>query len=209
MPAAALALLLMQAAPPEADPSFWVKRPNFDALRPHFPQQALEAGVEGGALVACEVAGDGRLRKCAVEREDPPGYGLGEAALKATPFFQARPGAAGAKVRLPIGFRINPKDAFISVKAEGGWKVLQQPWDWERLYPLKARQQKVSGEARVECRPNEKRRIICTVLAETPEGQGFGKAALDLQGKLLMAPPPGATEKVVRMTVKFRPPRAE
>lgn len=216
MPLAATLFLLLQSpapAAPSLDDPVWVRRPSGVDLARAFPQAALEAGVEGRAVIACEVAVDGALTGCTVAAEEPKGYGLGEAALKVAPEFRmetrARSGApvAGARVRIPIRFGINPKDAFISIRGEDGWKILQQPWEWERLYPLKARQQKVAGEARVECRPNEKRRIVCTVLDETPVGHGFGKAALDLQGKLLMAPPPGVTEKVLRMTVKFRPPR--
>lgn len=216
MPLAAALFLLMQSRAPPAlslENPQWVRRPNMEAMRRHYPQAALEEGVEGRAVIACAVAADGALTGCEVAAEEPAGYGLGEAALKVAPEFRMQPTTlqgrpvAGGRVRIPIGFGINPRDAFISIKGEGGWKVLQQPWEWERFYPLKARQQKVSGEAKVECRPNERRKIICTVLGETPGGHGFGKAALDLQGKLLMAPPPGATEKVLQMTVKFRPPR--
>lgn len=216
MPVAAALFLLMQSPAPPApalENPQWIRRPNMDAMRRHYPQAAMEEGIEGRAVIACEVAADGALTGCTVAAEEPKGYGLGEAALKVAPEFRmetrTKQGApvAGGRVRIPIRFGINPKDAFISIKGEGGWKILQQPWEWERLYPLKARQQKVAGEARVECKPNEKRKIICTVLSETPEGHGFGQAALDLQGKLLMAPPVGASEKVLRMTVRFRPPR--
>lgn len=216
MPLAAALFLLMQSPAPPApllENPRWVRRPNMNAMRKHYPQAAMEAGVEGGAVIACEVTADGALTGCAVAAEEPKGYGLGEAALKIAPEFRMQPTTAqggpvaGGRVRIPIRFGINPKDAFISVKGEDGWKILQQPWEWERLDPLEARQQKVAGEARVECKPNEKRKIICTVLSETPGGHGFGQAALDLQGKLLMAPPVGVTEKVLRMTVKYRPPR--
>jgi len=78
----------------------------------HYPPAALAAGIEGSAIVECQVADDGRLHACSVLEETPPGPGFGEAALRLTAYFRmashTRDGAAtaGGRVRVPIRFTL-------------------------------------------------------------------------------------------------------
>lgn len=58
-----------------------VRRPTQEVLNQHFPAVARAAGVEGAATVRCTVQPNFRLDQCEVVREEPPGYGFGDAAI--------------------------------------------------------------------------------------------------------------------------------
>jgi protein TonB len=82
-----------------------------------FPKAAAEAGLKTGmAVVHCTVAHDGSLKDCAVDKEDPPGLGFGEAALLVAGVTAMNPWTAqgepvdGAHVSIPIRLKL-PDDA--------------------------------------------------------------------------------------------------
>ncbi len=90
----------------------WLSRATGEDMMRVYPEAALRRGVEGIALVTCEVSKSGEMTGCAVEQEAPRGQGFGGAALALMPKFRMRPptrdGVAvdGAVVRLPIQFRM-------------------------------------------------------------------------------------------------------
>ena len=68
----------------------WVDKPSWVSFIPEdrmtalYPTAAADAGIKTGrVVVACTVALDGTLANCALESEDPPGKGFGQAALAA------------------------------------------------------------------------------------------------------------------------------
>lgn len=104
--------------PPPAPPTpsvitapSWVERPTPHDFGRYYPQAALDALVNGSATLDCLVAADGRLA-CTVTREEPGGFGFGEAALRLARHFrmaqETRDGqrTAGGRVRVPMRFFI-------------------------------------------------------------------------------------------------------
>ena len=90
----------------------WRSRATGSDMMRVYPRPALRRGIEGLALVQCDVGKDGEMADCVVEQEAPTGQGFGDAALKLMPRFRMNPhrqdGAPveGGVVRLPIQFRL-------------------------------------------------------------------------------------------------------
>lgn len=71
------------------------------------PKDAALEGLNGHAVVDCEVGADGALRNCSVVEERPAGWGFGAAAMKAVAQFRMKPATLNGKpvksaVRIPI-----------------------------------------------------------------------------------------------------------
>jgi periplasmic protein TonB len=58
----------------------------------------------------------------------------------------------------------------------------------DRFWPTRARQRGVEGLAVLDCLVIEQGALSCQVVAETPEGEGFGEAATRLAGCFRMQP---------------------
>jgi periplasmic protein TonB len=76
----------------------------------NFPERAAREGKSGAVRIRCKVTAQGKVEQCAVQSEDPLGYGFGEAALRLAPLFQMKDvvdgeSVAGAEVMIPIQFR--------------------------------------------------------------------------------------------------------
>ena len=86
----------------------WLQRPTAQELARLYPDQAQRAGVGGDVIVDCLVAASGELRACEVVSETPEGHGFAEAAMNLARRYRAKVVAAqaGARVRLPITFRL-------------------------------------------------------------------------------------------------------
>lgn len=216
MSAVLAALVLGQAASPAAAAPIiqpvWSKRPDGTIASRHYPKALAEAGGGARAVVECVVGTDGALGSCQVVEDSRPGLGAGEAALKLMYHFRLSPRdaagqpVAGRPIRIPMILRAPT----VHARAEGGWEILQDPYAWESDYPDKALAAGIAGEATVECKGHKRaRKIICTVVAETPTGHGFGAAALALQKRILVRPLAGGAGTELRMTIVFRPPSAK
>jgi protein TonB len=98
------------AAPLKITAPIWRDRATGQDVGRVYPRQALKERLDAAVIVECQVAADGRMAACAVVREEPGGYGFGEAALKLTPKFRMRATladgtpVAGGVVRLPLRF---------------------------------------------------------------------------------------------------------
>jgi protein TonB len=85
----------------------WLEQPDARDYARYYPERAQEREVEGSATVECLVDAGGRL-SCTITREDPPGYGFGEATLRVSRHFRVaaatRDGAAtsGGRIRRTI-----------------------------------------------------------------------------------------------------------
>ena len=78
------------------DPA-WVYSP-YDAWAVAFtPMDAARSTVAGEAGVLCKVIGSGALANCWLEREEPKGWGFGEAALKLLTRARMKPQAANGE----------------------------------------------------------------------------------------------------------------
>ncbi|MBS0298223.1 MAG: TonB family protein [Proteobacteria bacterium] len=86
----------------------WIKRPNANDLMVVFPVKAMDQHVGGRAVLECEVALDGLLRKCKVLSEKPADLGFGQAALALVPQFRMKPATLnGAPVTSYVSIPIN------------------------------------------------------------------------------------------------------
>lgn len=213
---AVLAAMLAQAAvAPEARPitePVWDRRPAMAVASRHYPRALAEAGGGARAVVDCVAAPDGALSDCRIVADSRPGLGAGEAALKLATHYRLKPldakgeAVVGRRLRLATTLRAPT----VHAKAEGGWEILQDPYAWESDYPDKALAAGIGGEATVECKGRKgAKKVICTVVAETPLGHGFGSAALALQKRILVRPPAAGGGIELRMTIVFRPQPAK
>jgi TonB family protein len=85
----------------------------------------------------------------------------------------------------------------VAAAQAGPAKVIQRP-DWvqkptgddvERFYPAKAKAEYVSGRATIICDVTAEGRLIdCEVVRESPQGYGFGEAAVSLGAIFRMSP---------------------
>jgi protein TonB len=79
--------------------------------RKFYPPMAQRAGIEGTVYLEIFVDSTGLVRHVAVLKEDPPGRGFGEAALKVFQNLQGSPAlvngkAAAARYRYPVRFSL-------------------------------------------------------------------------------------------------------
>jgi periplasmic protein TonB len=90
----------------------WLRKATREDVWRVYPRDARRHGVEGVALVSCQVTEKGELADCAVLLETPSNEGFGEAALKLMRLFAMRPATSagtpvgGSAVTLPIQFRM-------------------------------------------------------------------------------------------------------
>jgi hypothetical protein len=111
--AALAALVCLSAAPaalaqePAKPPQVFIETPSPAELMKVYPAQALKDGVDGFAIIGCDIGPEGRLAKCGVETERPLGYGFGEALLSLSPKFRVDTTSqfkAGERIGVPVKF---------------------------------------------------------------------------------------------------------
>ena len=90
----------------------WRALPSGADFARSYPAEAVKAGVQGARVVMlCEIAAEGRLAGCAVEAEEPPALGFGQAGLALAGLFQVKTWTpeglptVGGKIRLPIRYQ--------------------------------------------------------------------------------------------------------
>lgn len=102
--------LARESAPAARQPE-WAALPRARDVYRHFPKAALASGVNGRAVISCEVTVKGRLEKCVVREESPAGYEFGQAAIAMSRYFRMKPPVIDGKpqpggVDVPVLFRL-------------------------------------------------------------------------------------------------------
>ena len=101
----------------------------------------------------------------------------------------------------------------VSVAADANGPVWEKAPDrtaWAKAYPAQAAQAGVSGDVKMRCAATEAGLLQnCTVVSESPTGQGFGAAALSLTAGMELKPTTASGRPVAGMSfivpVKFDP----
>jgi TonB family protein len=179
---------------------WWRHAPRSLDVASSFPAQATAAHVnEGRVTIACDVAAEGKLDHCGIEKEQPAGLGFGAAALSLSSQFQmslwtdeGQP-TVGGRINVPIRYLApgvtlaadppEPPPPPPTVPDEPRWARRPIPADIAAAYPPVAANLGLAGEVSVHCGLSDDGRLKgCKVVSETPQGYGFGQAALSLTG---------------------------
>jgi TonB family protein len=179
-------------APPAAPPS-----PSLA----FYPPQAKAAGVEGEAKIQCSRSLHLALEGCTLLSETPAGQGFGAAALAMAAKSPDNPKItlddAGLRKPRPITvtFSLHPPRVSPDL-TEPGHLIARPslvsgptPAQIQSAYPARALADQVDGEAVIGCMVSKDGKLqACSVLAEDPQGYGFGQAALDVAGDFVLKP---------------------
>jgi hypothetical protein len=193
-----------------------------EQFRPYYPPEALAAGLNGEATLRCNMSPALVLEKCRLVSETPAKAGFGAAALRLAALSQPNPHAAFPPERnrimtfrftaSPLGITPDTLKPLVVVK-NPDWVRLPTPEESSRVFPSTATADQ--GRAVVQCHVAVDQTMAdCRVVAETPEGQGFGPAALELTKVFRMTPKtyddvPVAGHPVIVPIVFQRPPPAK
>lgn len=184
----------------------WLERPTGQDFASNYPGPALAQLVNGRVMLDCSVEATGRV-SCVTIEEMPIGWGFGEAAVRISRAFRMSPRledgqpTSGARVRVPIVFRIGTPDQPSDEVPEDAWPLLSalalpNPPVWETApsysavqagYPERAKQQGIRGRAVLSCTINQDRTLACEDVRETPTGYGFLDAARLLAAQFRVA----------------------
>lgn len=154
-------------------------------MRSAFPAGAT---VTGRARIECTVAAKGALLNCAVLREIPAGQGFGAAAMSLSNRYRARiKDEAGAST---IGAKVSYWAELLAPgDANPNWVRKPTGQDLAGVFPVAAVKAGKDGAATIHCRVTVDGFLDrCVVISETPEGLGFGPAALALAPQFRMSP---------------------
>jgi TonB family protein len=89
----------------------WAEPPPQGAIAQLYPEQALAVRPTAHVVVNCRVAVDGTAQGCKVAEEEPPGYGFGEAGIRAVMLMRFKPQMRdctptdAGSIRMPLIFR--------------------------------------------------------------------------------------------------------
>jgi TonB family protein len=165
----------------------------------YYPEAARQAGVQGAARLSCGRTVHAAMRDCVLTGEWPKGYDFGAAALKLAGFWRENPRAWATPVAsgAPVTFLFCAHPPIITpnpflephVVVEPAILEAPPPAKVARAFPLEALNQEVTGRVLLRCTVTEGGRLEgCQVERETPEGHGFGGAALSLTDSYRMRP---------------------
>lgn len=200
--AAALAALMVvasvalaqQHAEPIAEP-VWVTEPPQAQFRYPFTTSEYRRQVP----LLCRVAGS-ELTECQAAEPTPDNF-LSAAVAAASQARIATRDAHGAPTNgreisitvqfpgMPIPVAIDPPPAPPNASVLTGlvWLARADGSDFARLYPVRAKQDRVSGRATLDCLVGVDGALSCTVLSEEPPGYGFGEATLQIAREFRLA----------------------
>jgi TonB family protein len=222
--AAAMLSAPLHAADKANSGADWLKKPSSGDLMAVWPADALRRSLGGKAVISCTVTVQGTLRACQIVSESPQGAGFGGAAVTLSRQFLMRPAMKdGVPVETSVSIPIN----FPAPRPETGsylppkfdpplkrdriynripWKRAPSQADMLAAFPAKARAEKVSGTATLDCRLNKTGGISgCDILREAPQGFGFGAAARSLKDRFSgpLVDSTGETLASARVTLTF------
>ncbi|WP_091741845.1 energy transducer TonB [Phenylobacterium immobile] len=163
----------------------WLKAPDFDQLVASYPGRAREEGAPGRVTLMCRYSKTGTLSACEVHEETPRRMGFAAAARKLSPLFQG-PALSPDLQRREIKAMVNvtfPTGALKGERRVGKptWRQLPTAADLAEVFPEAARKAGRGGSELVKCRVIADGVLqACQPIRETPQGEGFGAAAVRL-----------------------------
>lgn len=213
--ALATAVVTLAGVPALADPPAAPPRPalQFDRLpnaadvSHYYPARAQFEGVEGRAVIACQIAATGALQGCTVANENPPEYGFGAAVLAMAGLFHVNmnTATAGTNIRLPLQFRVSEGETPTAPAAAGSlfnptWAA--QPTAAELA--AAAPSNRNGGRAILDCVFTAEATLSnCAVVSQLPSTVPFGAAAMTLVPRYRAADVAATAGKPVRVVVLF------
>lgn len=202
--AATLAAMGLGGAAYAADTAAdWLKKPTQEQLFAVWPTEAGKKGVDGRAVIACEISLQGALFDCQVLAEKPEGMGFGVAAIMLTPQFLMKPATRDGKpvqsrVQIPINFTgLSTRSTGTHLPGGGAaftrpvvsnlvWNQAPSYADVAAAYPAKARASGTGGRVTLKCSlKGDGTLSSCSTLTEEPKGLGFAAAARSLLPKFV------------------------
>jgi TonB family protein len=158
----------------------WLRKPNPGQFMAVYPTEALRNGVDGEALITCEISLGGALRKCVVASEEPAGMGFGTAALVLAPQFRMKPGVVDGKpvegrVSIPLKWethgrsgRLKPEQTIIKPL----WASAPLRAEVDASYPRSLLKAPVTGLVSMNCEATADGGLNdCDVVSENPKGR--------------------------------------
>lgn len=184
----------------------------------YYPAAARAAGIEGWANVKCPSPD----ASCVVVSEHPAGAGFGQSAVIITKRWARmrqsieRPASAPhdpqpstyhfAFSLHPPAILPNPLRAILITNPD--WE--KRPGGWQMIWPVAAYRAHISGDVVLNCYVTQDGRLNpCAVTEESPQGWGFGEAALSMASTFRMKPmlmdgrPVGGAR--MRLPLQWRP----
>jgi len=164
----------------------WTEAPTWREMADAYPEKARGRRVGGRATLACTFSGDGGLEHCRTVNDSPGGLGFSAAARTLVARFhgptQLGDGHSTKGMRTLLPF------TFVTEMIDGEQPLIGKP-EWTRIpdaasllsaFPKAALDAKVaSGLALLNCRVEAHGRLgDCQLKRESPEGLGFGAAAM-------------------------------
>jgi TonB family protein len=171
----------------------WDRAPGQDDWAKAYPTHAAQAGISGAVKMKCAATADGLLSGCAVIQEAPTGEGFGAAALSLASGMALKPAGengqpvAGRNLIVPVRFEADMLRHPGTIIGQPDWLKKPRVEDAMQFFP--ANSGGVTGSATLECVVSNRGLLEkCAVAAETPQGHGFGPAALAMSAIFLMRP---------------------
>jgi TonB family protein len=159
--------------------TFWIG-PKEEALVKLWPHDANGAPVYGSVHLSCVVETDGTAGDCQVRPQARDLPSAAQAALQLAKLYKARRSTPGVRASLEVSvlFDVGPS-----------WQKKPTFDQLLALFPVKAANAGQSGHATIRCWVQTNGLLHnCTVTDESPQGYGFGGAALALTPSFLLRP---------------------
>lgn len=183
---------------PEGDREgfMWLVQPSSLPYSMFFPADALMQGVVGRVVLECATRLDQRL-DCHVAEEAPQGWGFGDAAIGVSRSFRALPAMrngrliAGSRARVPIRF-LTMRDDDDGAREEGepdlpAWEAAPNAAAVAAAWPEGQAQSNLRGRASLSCTVETNRTLDCSLVRESRDSLGLGRAALALSSQFRVA----------------------
>jgi|GEM_PF-280791 len=169
----------------------WLKAPTEEAVNAAWPPKARAAHINGKADLDCLVNTNGGAEDCHVLSETPPGQGFGEAAVRLSPTLLFTPASVASgpiqqRIHITLGF---PPAQLTGEVTPPAWFKKPSAADLIAAWPSEALSRGIGGKVTLTCMVSLHGELeACHVVSESPEGMGFGAAAMLLTPQFLFKP---------------------
>ncbi|HEY8617115.1 energy transducer TonB [Phenylobacterium sp.] len=187
---AGVTLAAAGAAAAQTPVASWAKTPTAQDVAAAYPAKAKAAGVGGQVMLSCTLNRALSPRDCVVTREQPSGYGFGNAARRLAEGLVAAPGGAllkGVEVEVPVAFPAELASGAAPVVRNPSYAAIPSAADFQVTFP-KTENGVNSVRVALVCTAAAGGALAdCAVDREEPAGMGYGQAALALAPKFRVA----------------------